>query len=109
MDINEGYRLEVNAENRSATVLYRRGKEVARVRQGYNFPIQYVGGHSPFSPRKNRVALIKKGGLIRAVVNGKEVLRYTDMDPLPVSRVGLGGYRTHVNFSHVEVVERPAE
>ncbi len=104
-DIRPGYRLELNAARRTATILYRNNKEVLRVAQNRDFPIRHVGGHSPYRPRKSRIILSKQDGLIRAVVNGKEVLRYQDKDPLPVSTVGFGGYRTRVNFSHIEVVK----
>ena len=98
-----GYRLEVNAKNRTATVLYRNGKEVASVLQDETFPIRYTGGHAPYTPRKNRITLVKRGAILRAVINGTEVLRYTDPDPISVKHAGLGGYRTRVNFSHVEI------
>jgi len=73
------------------------------------FPIRYRGGHAPYHPRKNRIGLVKQGGRIRAIVNGVEVLQYQDADPIRISRVGIGGYHTRVNFSHVEVVELPSE
>ena len=104
-DPDRGYRLEVNSRDRTATVLYRNGKEVAAVTQDEDFPIRYVGGHGPYRPRKNRITFLKRGGLLRAVINGTEVLRYTDPQPISVRRIGLGGYRTHINFSHVEVRE----
>jgi hypothetical protein len=100
-----GYRLELNSRGRTATVLYRNGKEVAAVPQAAGFPLRYVGGHAPYAPRRCRVTLSKRGGVLTAIVNGKEVLRYTDPRPLNVDRVGLGGFRTRANFSHVEVHE----
>jgi len=103
VDHGLGYRLEVNARSRTRTVLYRNGKEVASVAQDGNFPIQYCGGHAPYSPRKNRITLVKRGGVLRAVINGTEVLRFIDPDPVPVAHVGLGGYKTHINFSHIEI------
>jgi hypothetical protein len=103
MGSKNGYRVDFNAEGRSATVLYRNGKEVARVAQDRRFPVRYRGGHAPYSPRKSRVGLIKRGGLLRAIVNGEEVLRYSDPEPLDVSRVAIGGYKTRVNFSHIEI------
>ncbi|MGQ9661167.1 MAG: hypothetical protein ACUVWX_02380 [Kiritimatiellia bacterium] len=99
----QGYTLEINARNRSATVLYRNGQQVAVVEQGKQFPIRYHGGHAPYSPRRNTIALAKQKNLIEAYVNGQRVLRFEDPNPLPVSRVGLGGYRTRVNFSEVVV------
>jgi hypothetical protein len=102
-DPERGYRLEVNAQHRKATVLYRNGVEVARVAQDGRFPIQYQGGHAPYVPRRNHIGLFKRGGELQAVVNGREVLRYTDPQPLAVSRVGLGGYETHINFSQVHI------
>jgi hypothetical protein len=98
-----GYRLEVNAQDHSTTLLYRDGQVVAKVPQTGNFPIRYVGGHAPYSPRCNRICLLKRGPLLIGVINGKEVLRFTDPNPLAVSRVGIGGYKTHVNFSHIEI------
>ncbi len=102
---DEGYLLEVNARKRTATVLYRNGQEVAVTPQDKAFPIRYVGGHAQYEPRRNRVTLAKTGGSLRAIVNGREVLTYTDPQPLPVARVGIGGRDTHVNFSAIEIVE----
>jgi hypothetical protein len=34
-----------------------------------------------------------------------EILSFADPAPLPVSRVGVGGYQTRVNFSRVEIRE----
>jgi hypothetical protein len=102
---DSGYRLEVNSSNRTATVLYRDGKPVASVTQDARFPLRYVGGHQPYEPRRNRIALLREGSRFRALVNGVEVLAFDDPSPLPVSRVGVGGYNTHVNFSHVEIRE----
>jgi hypothetical protein len=104
-DWDSGYRLEVNARGRTATVLYRAGKEVASVVQDARFPMRYMGGSQPYSPRRNRLALLREGSRVRALVNGVEVLAFDDPSPLPVSRVGVGGYNTHVNFSHVEIRE----
>jgi len=104
-DFDKGYRLELNADGRSKTVLYRNNTRVAERVQDSDFPMQYVGGHAPYRPRRNRINLVKRGGLLRALVNGVEVLRYSDPAPLPVSRVGIGGYRTRINFSHLEVRE----
>jgi hypothetical protein len=103
MDDNTGYRLEINSRNRQETVLYRNGEEVASVDQNHTFPMRYVGGHEPFNPRTNHVRLVKSGNTVTALVNNVSVIRYEDPEPLDVSRVGLGGYRTHVNFSHIEV------
>jgi len=102
---DDGYRLEVNSRKRTRTVLYRKGIEVAGVPQDARFPIRYRGGHAPYSPRRSRVTLVKSGAVLRAIVNNKEVLRYEDAEPLPVCRVGLGGYDTHINFSHIEICE----
>lgn len=101
--VDAGYRLEVNSQNRSATVLYRNGKEVARVAQDAKFPIQYTGGHAPYSPRRNHITLAKRGAVVRAIINGKEVLRFADPEPLAVDSAGVGGYNTRINFAHVEV------
>jgi len=98
-----GYRLEVNSQNRTATILYRNGKEVARAPQDSAFPIQFAGGHAPYSPRRNHITLIKHGAELRAIINGREVLRYTDPQPLDVGIAGIGGYKTRINFGHVEV------
>jgi hypothetical protein len=100
---DRGYRLEVNSQNRKATVLYRNGKEVARVVQDGKFPMQYQGGHAPYLPRRGHVSLLKRGKLLRGFVNGKEVLRYEDPEPLDVKAVGVGGYDTRFNFAHLEV------
>lgn len=102
-DVNKGYRLEVNSRNRTATVLYRDGKEVASAPQDRRFPIRYRGKHAPYSPRKNRIVLIKRGGDVRALINGCEVLRFRDPNPIDVTRIGIGGYKTRINFSHIEV------
>ena len=73
------------------------------VRQDGQFPIQYHGGHAPYSPRRNTVTFVKRGGLIEAYVNGRRVLWFEDPDPLDISRVGFGGYQTRVNFAEVVV------
>ena len=104
-DPNNGYRLEVNAERRSATVLYRRGEEVARVVQDASFPIKYTGSHAPYSPRRGRITLVRKGASLRVVINGREALSYTDPKPLETEKVAVGGYDTHINFSHLEIKE----
>jgi hypothetical protein len=98
-----GYHVELNAQDRSTTTLYRRGRPVAQVTQDQDFPMRYTGGHSPYSPRKNRIAVMKQGPIIRVLVNGQTVLKFEDSNPIDVSRVGLGGYRTRANFSHIEV------
>jgi hypothetical protein len=100
-----GYRVELNARQRTATVLYRNNVEVATVRQDSLFPLQYVGGHVPYSPRRSRLAVVKRGGTVAVVLNGREILSFADPAPLPVSRVGVGGYQTRVNFSRVEIRE----
>jgi hypothetical protein len=100
---DRGYRLELNAQGRRATVLYRDGKEVARTDQGPSFPMRYVGGHAPYYPRKDRITVVKCGSTLTACVNAREVLRFTDPEPMKVSTIGLGGYKTRINFSHVQV------
>lgn len=100
---DRGYRLEVNSKNRSRTALYRNGIEVASVLQDTSFPIRYVGGHSPYSPRSSRISLVKDGGNLHAIINGKSILEFTDAAPLAVTHAGIGGYNTRVNFSHLEV------
>jgi hypothetical protein len=104
---DKGYVLEINAQNRSATLLYRNGTEAARVSQKHGFPMCYTGGHAPYSPRANRIMLVKKGAQFTVTVNGKKVLEFTDPDPIPVDRVGIGGYNTRVNFSHIEIKKLP--
>ncbi len=49
--------------------------------------------------------MLKRGGALRAVINGKEVLTYKDAEPIAVCRVGIGGYDTSMNFSGVLVRE----
>lgn len=105
----ECYRLVVNAEQHSATLLLRNGVEVARTRQDGKFPMRFVGSHMPFFPRTNRFSLVKRGGVIQGIVNGVKVIEYNDPQPLAVSRVGLGGFQTRVNFSHVEIRDLTAE
>ncbi len=102
-DWDKGYRLELNSRNRTATVLYRNGKEVAAVAQDENFPVRYVGGHFPFRPRVATVALWKDGAKLVGIVNGQKVLEYTDPAPLDVNRVGLGGYNTRVNLALIQI------
>ena len=99
----EAYRLVLNTDSRSATVLYRGGKEIARVAQRDFFPMRFVGGHGPYFPRRNRICLIKRDGLLRAVVNGVEVLHFEDKDPLKVEEVALGGHHTRINFTDIEI------
>lgn len=102
-DPESGYRLEVNAANRSRTILYRDGEPVAECPQDRRFPVRHIGGHAPYTPRRMRIALAKENATVYAYVEGVEVLAFTDPNPLDVSTVGLGGYETHANFSHVAV------
>lgn len=99
----DAYRLVLNTENRSATVLYRGGKEVARVSQRNFFPMRYVGGHGPYFPRRNRICLIRREGLLRVIINGREVLHFEDKEPLESTEVALGGNETRINFSDIEI------
>ena len=92
-EFDSGYRLEINSDSRTATVLYRNGKEVARVPQDATFPLQYRGGHSPYSPRRQCVTLVKQGAILRALINRQEVLRYKDPDPLPFLRMTREGMK----------------
>ena len=106
-NLAQGYRLEVNSRERSQTVLYRNGVEVAAVKQDRAFPIQYVGGHAPYQPRRNRICLVRQGDQFTAVVNGLAVLSYRDPAPLATPVVAIGGYRTRFNVSNLEVRELP--
>lgn len=38
---------------------------------------------------------------------GTKVLEYEDPDPITVERIGLGGYDSRMNFSHVEIRTLP--
>ena len=98
----DGYRLELNSQDRTATVLYREGKPVARVSQTRSGPL-WFGGRL-WTPRRSRICVVKRGGDIRLVVNGRELMKYSDPDPVPVSRIGIGGYNTRANFSNIEVI-----
>jgi hypothetical protein len=100
---DHGYRVELNAQKHSAMVLYRNGEEVARVAQRGSFPMRYRGGHAPYAPRRNRISVLKRGGQLAVIVNSRPVLQFTDPEPLKVGRVGIGGYDTRVNFTHVEI------
>ncbi len=102
---DNGYRLEINSRQRSATVLYRNGVEVAAVPQNSSFPLRYIGKHAPFAPRRNRIKLVKQGPKLQAFINGIEVLQFTDSNPVHVQRIGLGGYNTRINFSRLIVRE----
>ena len=104
-DPNSGYRLEINAANRSRTILFRNGESVAEVAQDASFPIQYVGGHSPYRQRRLRVALVKEGATVYGYVGGRQVLKFTDPNPLEIESVGLGGHETRANFSHIAIRE----
>ncbi len=106
-DPDKGYRLEVNSQGRKKTVLYRDGEPVAEVLQDRSFPIRYVGGHAPYSPRRSRITLARRGGKLTAIVNGKVVLTYDDPNPLDAKKVGVGGYNTRLNLGHVEVRTLP--
>jgi hypothetical protein len=102
-DSDSGYRLIVNADNRSSTILYRNGEEVKRARQDSGFPIQYVGGHAPYTNRSNRVTLRKEGVMITGYVNDVKVIEYEDPEPIDVSTVGVGGHNTSINFANIEI------
>jgi len=79
------------------------------VSQGGGFPIRYLGGEQPNAPRKSRICLVKQGGRLRLTINGQNVLRYEDPDPIPAPRVGLGGYHTRFNLSHIEIGNLPGD
>lgn len=53
--------------------------------------------------RRNLITFARNGARLRAIVNGREVLNYTDPEPLEVDRVAVGGYDTSMNFSHIEI------
>jgi len=107
-DRTVNYRLIVNAERHTATVLYRNGMEVARVRQDRAFPMIFVGSHMPFQPRTNRISLVNHNGQLRGLVNGRQVIAFNDPQPLDVSKVGVGGHNTRINFSHIEIKDLDA-
>jgi hypothetical protein len=102
-EINNGYRIDINAQNRSETVLYRKNEPVKTVKQDSGFPIAYVGGHAPYRPRRNRIKLIRRNNALTLIINGTPVLNYTDPDPIGTSRVAIGGHDTRVNFSRIVV------
>ena len=106
--LEQGYRLEVNSRDRQMTVLYRHGVEVAAVRQDGSFPIEYVGGHAPYRPRRNRICLVRQGDQVRVLINGMQVLTYRDDQPLVTPRLALGGRHTRFNLSNLLVRELPA-
>lgn len=103
------YRLVVNANQRQHTILYRGAKELVRVPQDEYFPIRYHGGHAPYGPRKSRIVFARRGDALIAVINGREVLRHRDPQPLAANHLALGGFQTRVNFSNIEMVELEAE
>jgi hypothetical protein len=37
------------------------------------------------------------------------VLRFKDASPIEVSKAGIGGNETHINFSHIELCNVEAE
>lgn len=102
-DRDSGYRVEFNARQRTA-VLYRGGVEVAAADRGLTRS-RHAGGGGPPWFRRNGFLVVKEGGLVRALVNGTEVLRFQDAEPPAVSRVGIGGYETRLNFSWVGICE----
>lgn len=104
-DFAKGYRLVINTNKRKSTALYRDDVEVMSVPQDANFPIRFSGQHNPYTPRNNQVSLWKQAGKLTAVINGKCVLEYTDPSPLPVRRVGIGGFHTRANFAHIQIRE----
>lgn len=106
-DFRSGYRLEVNADDRSRTVLYRNDEEVAGVAQDGDYPIRYRGGHAPYLPRSSRVLLTKNDSRIQATVNGTTVLSYDDPDPLETPHVGVGGYQTRFNIGQIDIRTAP--
>jgi len=101
-----GYRLKVNVDRRY-TQLWRGDAMVAQVEQGKGFPIQYRGGHAPYSPRRVRLALARQGATLTGYVNQQPVIAFTDPDPLQHGFAGIGGERTRANFTHLEVRALP--
>jgi hypothetical protein len=46
---------------------------------------------------------VKRGAVLSVFVNGMKVLTHKDPEPLAVHKVGIGGYNTRINFSHLEI------
>jgi len=99
----KAYELRINSENRTKTVLLRNGKAVVSINQDRKFPIRYTGGHAPYSPRRCRVVLRKTSDTIILYLNGRKIFTYTDPKPVKTSELRLGGFKTRINFSNIEL------
>jgi hypothetical protein len=96
-----GYRILVAPlPAKDTVVLFRNGHEVARER-GFRIVKE---GHCN-QPRQFTMIARAEGGRVSCSINGREVLSFTDPDPLPAGRVLLGAERGRVNFADVTVMD----
>jgi hypothetical protein len=47
--------------------------------------------------------IVKDGGAFRVLVNGQQVIAWTDPDPIAVDTLAVGGAQTRINFCQVEI------
>ena len=102
-DVASGYTIIVNGWNLQRSVICRRGRAVAHVVQGEDFPCVYVGGHAPISPRASNVRVLRQGRLLKLLVNGHNVLQYEDPQPLPGGQIGIWCWEAAMNLADVHL------
>ena len=102
-DVASGYAVIVNGWNLQRSAIVRKGKIVASLVQGTDFPCQYQGGHAPLSPRGSNIRVTLKGNTISLLVNGVPVLSYKDRRPLREGMAGVWCWDARMNLADVYV------
>ena len=102
-DIASGYTVIVNGWTLRRSAIGRKGRVVAQVAQGEEFPCRYVGGHGPITPRTSNISVLCRDGLLRLFVNSQPVLEYRDPDPLRGGRIGIWCWDATMNLTDVHL------
>jgi len=102
-DITSGYAVIVNGWNLARSVITRKGRVVASVAQGPDFPCVYQGGHAPLSPRWSSIRVSLRGDTVQLRVNGVPVLGYKDPEPLSGGMVGVWCWDAAMNIGDVHL------
>ncbi|MEI6502952.1 MAG: hypothetical protein WCP21_18230, partial [Armatimonadota bacterium] len=103
-ELDGGYRILIGAEGGTVTRLLRLGKVVAETRD----PACRItmGGHCN-EPRELHVVLHQVAGRLTLTVDDRQVLDYTDPQPLGGGALGLGTTGCNANFRDLWMAEMP--
>jgi hypothetical protein len=101
-ELDGGYRFLIGAESGAVTRLLRKGQVVAETRDP-RVAIR-MGGHCN-TPREVHVVIHQEGGVLTLEMDGRRALEYTDPQPLPGGRLGIGTTNCIANFRDLWVAE----